>query len=103
MRRQKLGTLHTPKQTKDSYYVESRIVDLFVQCEARNRAHLRYHVRIFIVAIDFGIRAVAVYNQVKVASNSPLTNIQQPLIQLPLVVVPQKLPQFPIPGYCLCP
>lgn len=50
-----------------------------------------------IAAIDFGIRAVAVYNQVKVASNSPSTNIEKPLTQLPPVATPQKLPQLPDP------
>jgi hypothetical protein len=48
-----------------------------------------------IAAVDFGTRAVAVYNQVKAASNSPLTNIQQPLTKLPLAVTPKELPQLP--------
>ena len=50
-----------------------------------------------IAAIDFGTRAVAVYNQVKVASNSPSTNIEKLVTQLPLVAIPQVLPQLPAP------
>ncbi len=50
-----------------------------------------------IAAIDFGTRAVAVYNQVKVASNSPSTNTEKPLTQLPQEPTPQKLPQLPDP------
>jgi len=50
-----------------------------------------------IAAIDFGTRALAVYNQIKVASNSPSTNIEKPLTQLPLATTPQKFPQLPDP------
>ncbi len=50
-----------------------------------------------IAAIDFGTRAVAVYNQVKVASNPPSTNIEKPLTQLPPAVTLKKLPQLPDP------
>ncbi len=50
-----------------------------------------------IAAIDFGTRALAVYNQVKVTSNSPLTNIQPPLTQLPPPATLQKFPQLPDP------
>ncbi len=50
-----------------------------------------------IAAIDFATRSVAVYNQVTVASKSPLTNIQQPLIQLPLAAIPEKQTQLPDP------
>ena len=45
-----------------------------------------------IAAMDFGTRAVAVYNQVKATSNSPSTNIEKPLTQLPPAVTPQKFP-----------
>ncbi len=37
------------------------------------------------------------YNQVTVASNSPLTNIQKPLTKLSQESTPQKLPQLPDP------
>jgi hypothetical protein len=50
-----------------------------------------------LAAIDLGTRGVAVYNQVKVASNSPLTNIQQPLTKLPIAANSQKLIQLPNP------
>ncbi len=50
-----------------------------------------------IAAIDFGTRAVAVYNQVKVASLSPSTNIEKPLTQLSLAPIPQVRPQLPDP------
>ncbi len=50
-----------------------------------------------IAAIDFGIRVVAVYNQVKVVSNSPLTNIEKPLTKLPPAATPKELPQLPDP------
>ncbi len=50
-----------------------------------------------IAVMDFTTRSVAVYSQVTVASNSPLTNIQQPLTQLPLNIIPEKLLQLPDP------
>lgn len=50
-----------------------------------------------IAVMDFATRLVAVYSQVTVASNSPLTNIQQPLTQLPLFAIPEKLLQLPDP------
>ncbi len=50
-----------------------------------------------IAVIDFGTRAVAVYNQVKVTSNSPSTNIEKPLTQLSLAPIPQVRPQLPDP------
>ncbi len=50
-----------------------------------------------IAVIDFGTRAVAVYNQVKVTSLSPSTNIEKPLTQLSLVPIPQVRPQLPDP------
>jgi len=50
-----------------------------------------------IAAIDFGTRAVAVYNQVKVTSNLPSTNIQPPLNQLPPPATLKELPQLPDP------
>ncbi len=52
---------------------------------------------LIIAAIDFGTRAVAVYNQVKVTSLSPLTNIEKPPTQLPLTATPKELPQLPDP------
>lgn len=42
-----------------------------------------------IAAIDFSTRAVAVYNQVKVASNSPLTNSEKLVTQLPQAATPK--------------
>ena len=50
-----------------------------------------------IAAIDFGTRAVAVYNHVKVASNSSSTNIQPPLTKLPPPATLKELPQLPDP------
>ncbi len=50
-----------------------------------------------IAVIDFGTRAVAVYNQVKVTSNSSSTNIEKPPTQLPSAATPQKRPQLPDP------
>ncbi len=50
-----------------------------------------------IASIDFGTRAVAVYNYVKVASNLPSTNIQPPLTKLPPPVTLKELPQLPDP------
>lgn len=50
-----------------------------------------------VAAMDFATRSVAVYNQVTVASNSSLTNIQQPLTQLPLFAISEKLLQLPDP------
>jgi hypothetical protein len=47
-----------------------------------------------IAAIDFGTRVVAAYNQATFASNSPLTNIQPPLTQLPPPAILQKFPQL---------
>ncbi len=52
---------------------------------------------ITIAGIDFATISVVVYNQVTVASKSPLTNIQQPLTQLPLFAIPEKLLQLPDP------
>lgn len=50
-----------------------------------------------IAAIDFGTRALAAYNQITVASNSPSTNIQPPLTKLPPPVTLKELPQLPDP------
>jgi threonyl-tRNA synthetase len=50
-----------------------------------------------LAAIDFGTRAVAVYNQVKIASDSPLTNSEKLVNQLPPAATPQKLTQLPDP------
>ncbi len=50
-----------------------------------------------IAAIDFGTRAVAAYNHVKVASNSPLPNVQLSLAQLSSPATLQKFPQLPDP------
>jgi hypothetical protein len=50
-----------------------------------------------IAAMDFGTRLVAAYRQVLVASNSPLTNIQKPVTQLPPFAILQELPQLPDP------
>ncbi len=50
-----------------------------------------------IAVIDFGTRAVAVYNQVKVTSLSPSTNVEKPLTQLSLAPIPQVRPQLPDP------
>ncbi len=50
-----------------------------------------------IATMDFGTRAAMVYKQVSIASNSPLTSAQQPLIQLPPAAVPQALLQLPDP------
>ncbi len=50
-----------------------------------------------IAAIDFGTRAVVVYNQVKVASLSPSINIEKLVTQLSLAPIPQVLPQLPDP------
>ena len=47
--------------------------------------------------MDFATRSVAIYNQVTVASNSSLINIQQPLTQLPPFAIPEKLLQLPDP------
>ena len=48
-------------------------------------------------AMDFGTRAVTVYKQVSFSSSSPLTSAQQPISELPLVPIPQLLPQLPDP------
>ena len=50
-----------------------------------------------IAAIDFGTRAVAVYNQVKVASNSPSTNSEKLVTQILLAATLKELPQLPDP------
>ena len=50
-----------------------------------------------IAAIDFGTRAMAVYNQVAVASNPPLTNSEKLATKLPLAATPKELPQLPDP------
>ncbi len=50
-----------------------------------------------IAAIDFGTRAVVVYNQIKVASLSPSINIEKLVTQPSLVPIPQALPQLPDP------
>ena len=52
---------------------------------------------ITIAAIDFGTRLVIAYKQVFIASDSPLTNPQQPNGQLPLTAKAQELGQLPDP------
>ena len=56
---------------------------------------------ITIASIDFGTRLVIAYKQVSIASDSPLTNPQQPNGQLPLTAKQQELGQLPDPWLLL--